>query len=329
MARLTMLIGSFCLASLGWWCGARIFLPPPEDARATHEVIAAKEAIAGATPVRDRLLIVGGSSSRYGYSAAALSRLTGFNAVNLGSHAGLGNSYVLYAAKRSLRSGDTVLLALEPGLLFEAGPTSVTARTVQFETPGYILRAPPSHWASLIFGVAPHDILRSWLLVQIGGHWPLAIGDKGDQTGNRMERITDGMKATVAASGLAQSPPQSVSAIAPVVRDFITWCKERGVRVLIGWPTILYRRAYLDEARRSANENLVKSFASLGLATIGRQTDFLLAAEHMFDTSYHPNDLGREIATRKLAELLCQQVQCPHQPAHSKEMPRHLAAPGP
>lgn len=328
MAKLASILFSFCLTTILWWGGARIVLPPPEDARATYELIQAKEAIAAATPARDRFFFVGGSSSRYGYSAAALSQLTGFNAVNLGSHAGLGSDYLLDRAKRSLRSGDTVLLALEPGLLFEGPPTFVTARIVQFGTPSYVLRAPFSHWPRLIFGVTPHDLLRSWLWVQIGGKLPLQMGEKGDETGNRVDRVVEAMRARLAASELANVPPQGVSTVAPVVREFITWCREAGVHVVIGWPTILYREAYVDEARHLAYEGLVESFAALGVTTIGRQTDFLLKAEHMFDTSYHANDVGRELATRRLAQLLCRQVRCPHPSMRPDEKAASLASGG-
>ena len=325
MARLATIVVSFCLANALWWGGARFLLTPPEDARSTYELIQAKEAIAAASPARERLLIVGGSSSRYGYSAKQLSTLTGFSAVNLASHAGLGNRYILDRAKRSLQSGDTVLLALESAR--ERPATYVTARIVQFETPSYILRAPFSEWPSLIFGVTPHDVLRSWLRVQILGNMPSQTDENGDQTGISASLLTESRRAAVAASGLAASPPQTVGELAKVVHEFVAWCNDRGVQVVIGWPTILYREAYFGPQYRPAYDKLAESFAELGLTTIGRQTDFLLSAEHMFDTNYHPNDIGRSIATRKLAELLCQQVRCPHPAAYAVEKPQQLATP--
>jgi len=58
-----------------------------------------------------KLLLVGGSATLFGVSAREIQNQTGFRTINLGTHASLGTSYILYLAQEAAKPGDTVLLA--------------------------------------------------------------------------------------------------------------------------------------------------------------------------------------------------------------------------
>lgn len=313
MQRIAAIFVVLVLSTALWWGGARYVLPPPEDARATAVVMSVKEAIAAENTGPNRLFIVGGSSSRYGYSASELTRLTGFSATNLGAHAALGTDYILDRAKATLHTDDTVLLALEPHLLIAGSTTAVTSRVVQFDTPEYMLVAPLHDWPSLLLGVNPHDLLRSWFLVQIAGETPLDIGEAGDETRELASDVTDFLRRSVENTRIPPAVPITDKNLAHAVRGFVEWSHAKGIKVLLAWPTMLNRDVYATKEYTDTYSTIIDTFKRMGVTTLGVQTDFLLPADMMYDTAYHPNDIGREKATRVLAARLCEAVTCPHQ----------------
>ena len=303
MGQLLKIIGWFALVSLLWWGGARFLLPPPEDARATLELILTKEEIARQIEP-PRVVILGGSSSRYGFSAEQLSAATGLRAVNLGTHAGLGGRYLLDRAKQNLRAGDLAIIALEPGFYIREDLSVVTARFVQFATPGYLFRAPAWQWPQMIFGVSPHDLLRSYALVAFVGDTPNTVGAQGDEMGSGVENVTDYYRALVERSAALRRPLVTVENMPDYLREFIGWAHNNGVALRAAWPVVFYRPEYESEAYAASFASITETFESLGVPVLGSQLDFALPLELMFDTAYHANSNGRTAATEALIHAI-------------------------
>lgn len=303
MGKLLRILVSFVVISLLWWAGARYVLPWPEDARATFQLMQSKEQIAAAI-ARPRVVVLGGSSSRYGYSATQLSEETGLHVLNLGTHAGLGGRYLMDRAKTNLRSGDIAIIALEPVFYVSEYLSVVTGRVVQFATPDYALRAPPRQWPYLLFGVSPHDLLRSWILVSFAGQTPETVGRNGDETGNDPSLVTDYYRDMVRNSPVLPRPLPGDKGLPDYLLDFIAWTKTNGVQLWAAWPVIFDRPEYRSDAYSASFESIAAAYKSQGVPVLGNQLDFALPLDQMFDTGYHANSTGRSVASDALAQAI-------------------------
>jgi hypothetical protein len=109
----------------------------------------------------NRIIIIGGSGTHYGFSGSEVSRLTGLPAVNFGTHAGLGLSYLLYRAKQILQPGDFAVLVIEPNLYWsDDKPSTVLAEfLLRYDLP-YPLHVRPSDAISIVYGYTPAELLQ-------------------------------------------------------------------------------------------------------------------------------------------------------------------------
>ncbi|MGY3387751.1 hypothetical protein ACVWW6_000342 [Bradyrhizobium sp. USDA 3311] len=81
--------------------------------------------------------------------------------------------------------------------------------------------------------------------------------------------------------------------------------KERGVRVIITWPTVVGDDCYADEARMADRAEQVRDLVSqAGLELIGTPADFWMPMSLADNSFYHVTQRGRAIVTRRLISLL-------------------------
>jgi hypothetical protein len=249
---------------------------------------------------------VGGSATLYGFSAETLSGALKRPVINLGVHAGLGAPYILNRAKHFLKPGDTVLLVLEHAIVTLPWPSVVTARYVQFFDQSYILEAPFNVWDKLVFGVTPHDAFRAWVFKRIAGDFLEPINAYGDATNNLASARTQYQRDTVAAAAPFVLTPVSPLNPPPHLVDFSQWARANDVKVYIVWPPLLQKAAYKTPPYQAFFAKLERVYANLGIQVLGSQTDFFLDEGDMFDTIYHPNEIGRQKVTATLLKELLQ-----------------------
>src|SRR5262249_3559080 len=120
----------FVAATVSWIVAIRAFTASPSIQNDWIRDLYAKKEAAAARIAEPKIVIIGGSGVHFGYSGEAVTRATGIPTINLGVHAGLGGGYVLERAKKSLKSGDWAILALEPQLYDPEGASNVTAEQV-------------------------------------------------------------------------------------------------------------------------------------------------------------------------------------------------------
>jgi hypothetical protein len=281
-------------------------LAAPTDAAWIEDLYLKKQAIAARFPA-GRVILVGGSATLYGFSAETLSTALNQPVINLGVHAGLGAPYILERAKHFLKPGDTVLLVLEHTIITPPWPSVITARYVQFFDQSYILEAPVSVWDKLVFGVTLHDVFRAWVFRRIAGDFFEPINAYGDATNNLAAARTPYQRDTVAAAAPFIPAPVSPLNSPPHLADFSQWARANDVKAYIVWPPLLQKAAYKTPRYQVFFANLEHLFANLGIPILGSQTDFFLEEEDMFDTIYHPNEIGRQKVTATLLKKLLQE----------------------
>lgn len=258
---------------------------------------AAADAIKG-----PKLLIVSGSSGLFGISAEEIRRETGFPAVNFGVHAALGLDYILRVARKNMRASDTVLLAFEYEL-YESGDMIAQGANDRFidyilaRDPEFVRALPIRDYARLMMLTPGHRMrlgvgnvfARRRVLPATGfGVYNVDyISPLGDQLGCTREARPPGYAAGIGYSaglaiGLSHDP-----AGFPVLREFCTWARSNGIRVLATFPNIASKPEYDRPEAEKAPRQISAFFGSIGVPVLGEAREVILPPDDFFDTCYH------------------------------------------
>ena len=292
----------------GWFTLPRA-LPASVESAWIDGIYARKEAAARSVNGQ-KVVLIGGSATHFSFSARIIQDATGIKTINLGTHAGLGVDYILYRARRSLSPGDIAVLSLEHHLLFSNEASQVLARYVGCCDPGYVLHA-RRNVLRLLFGISPTDMLQAQLSRLIPWASPLfrpeTVTDVGDETANTVTNVSPYMQEVV--RGYAPLAIHNTE-LSESIREFATWSRGNGVKVLFAWPPTVARDVYRTEAYRQYFGAIVAKYAELDIARLGDPEEFFLPPEDMLDSNYHANLAGQERASRALAVSLCGKVSC-------------------
>lgn len=307
---LLSLVTLFAAALL--WGIALPQLLPARDANWIGGLYALKQARAGAENGA-KVVLVSGSSGLFGLDSEAMENRLGLPVVNFSTHAGLGIKYLLHRGRGALRAGDTALMALEYELLGpQQTPGRILTTFVSAKDLSYMAAA-PLEWVPFFF--TGHDYKSLvWALVERLGLWrykqtcygsAATLNSYGDETCAMTDSFTTGNPGLLLAQGAIASETVDPPAFDPAIADFLAWAKNTGVKVVIGFPPLFEKTVYADAAHKKAFADLAERFADFGVPVLGRPTDFLYPADHMYDTRYHLHSKAREIHTRRMLELLC------------------------
>ncbi|TYL85898.1 hypothetical protein [Bradyrhizobium cytisi] len=256
-----------------------------------------------------KVVLIGGSATHFGFSAEQISRETGTQVVNLGTHAGLGADYILARAERSLKRGDTAILALEYHLLKASPPTEIASSFVPMFDPRYVAGAKAVEIPRFVWGISPQRLLFATVQRTIPHTSPLyrieTVTELGDETAGSNGEITPTMRAAarsyppIPALGLRSDMPL------PSIRSFVQWARAHGITVKYVWPPMVRRRAYASDPRYSELFDAIRStFEGLGVQVLGQPSDFFLDEDELLDTFYHANRRGRFRMGHQLARVL-------------------------
>ena len=271
-----------------------------KDSAWVGDALREKGEIASRTTV-PQVLLVGGSNVNYGYSAAQIMREFSVPATNLAVHAGLGRRYIFWDCLRHAKRGDLVVLALE-----------------------YALYGPPFHdpaerYQAFIYDRAYYEQL-AWLekLYLLGSLSPpewatlwrskaglsgregdrenaMVLNNRGDQTDNtRSDVIFEG-----GPWGKEIVDPQFVGDL----RDFANALRRGGVEIVLAFPNLrhaeFHRRvtpAFINDVYRAADDAKVK--------VVGTPEASSFPSAYVYNTAYHLNAAGTQLATRRLVRQL-------------------------
>lgn len=258
----------------------------------------ARNAAAPAAPV---VAVAGGSGTGAAIRAAEASESLGVPVLNLGLGAGMGAQVIGEAALAELRSGDTLVLALEPALL--SGDLAPPPLGIQFAwcmgSPEWI--HPDGRWAPVAASalqLRPGARHLTSLLAKLALRRPL-------YRYQQQQVAADGsvlMREAREFPGEDSSQFRLSDAARRWLDAFIDRCEARGVRCLYTLPMI-----YCDEREAASRRRDLEGFldqvgrhlpvvrtASLGINT--RREDFA-------DTPYHPYPAATVEFTREVVRL--------------------------
>ncbi|WP_137128783.1 hypothetical protein [Rhizobium sp. FY34] len=298
---------------LGWLCLLQI-APTPREVQWINEIYARKENVAREVQGA-KYVLIGGSATHYSYSAEVVSKLTGLRVVNLGTHAGLGASYILNRAMRSLNKGDTAVLALEHPMIRPTPPSTILVSHVATSDLDYLRQAPLSQLPYLLFGYSPMQLVRDLASRAIPWNSPLyrsnTVTAFGDESSNTVENKLPYMLNVIRTA--APFGMYALSDMGPTdsLVAFVIWARQHGVNVVYTWPPTTDRLDYLTPTYETYLKAYAAVFEGLGVPVLGKQADYVLPEDEMLDSLYHADVRGARRASAALARNLCAAKLCP------------------
>jgi hypothetical protein len=305
-----------------------LFVPAPISAEYwVREVMIVKERLA-ARVSGPRVLFLGGSSTLFGVDARQFESELGVRAVNLGLHAGMRLDDILSFGESVARSGDTVVLMLEPPF-YRCDALEWTdwqlRNAIAWNRPHFeslsLWERTKAVYSGGVLGLAPEilaDKVRSRLQPEKyrerilaldepervwqrhGTHPPSKftysaefLDDRGDLNGARRHFF-------IGKPIYATQPDSICAKVRPVLIAFLARMKSRGIHV------VLADTPYVAEVNRSvdwrpAERQFVADAHAIGLTVIDSRQDELFPLDGFYGTSFHLNADGRRVRTSMLA----------------------------
>lgn len=304
---------------IGFLLGCTIFLlavsyqigAPTETSRWVDEIYKIKASIANAIK-KPKLVIVAGSNVLFGISCQMLDEATGLPCVNAGTYAGLGLDYILNRAHSLVKPGDIVLLSFEYELYQDNGaPSAQLIDYVFSRDPKYLLALDFTRktyfitWISyerLVLGIAAKLKFTQPITV---GYQSQALNKYGDETSNIKSNITEIKKQMVEQAKPIEADVNVVTKYSQKsIGDFIKWCENQQIKVLVTWPGTLWFENYTEKKKQEYFKSLEYFYRQKGVAILGKPRDFMYNKSMFYDTSYHLNEQGVKQRTHKIISLL-------------------------
>lgn len=273
-----------------------------------------------------RLIIISGSNSLFGINSEVLHEKTGFNIVNLGSHAGISLEFHVHNVVKHLKRGDVVLMPLEYEYYFRSSLSS------SFEAQNY------HSWGSeflkdlnyidkvlFFFKTKPEIYLKKFFYnyqkIDVVGFLSKRKLDtsvykswKGYNSAS-INNFGDILSDVGPTSGFLDYkkngiPYLSKYSLSDIKIDSIVEAKkiiEKSGAVLYLTHPVSVSNSLFDLDSQE-NTELVNSFETIliekGLNFICDVHDSHMHIDYFFDTHYHLNRLGADIRSNKLAGCL-------------------------
>jgi hypothetical protein len=251
-----------------------------------------------------KILVYGGSSCSFSIDGESLLEKHGLPVVNMGLEAGDGAKMLTQWALSETRPGDTLIVALEPGLLTRASEESSSA--VQLS---YAMGKPD--WIKNIDG-SPYPGLVSSLLMLRPGALTLCIhvgkilrGDPGYRYKIKNVHPSGWIQTDVRDARPDQiSTPQEISpAMQHYLQALSDWCKIRHVRLAYSLPWLYVTPAHLSDFQKDNLSFLIRVSNYMPVLK-----DPVLGAcstpEYFADTAWHLTGQGAQVRNEAFARQI-------------------------
>lgn len=260
-----------------------------------------------------KILVIGGSSVLFGVDNKYMSERLNMPVINMGSVGGLGLNYLLYDAKKSIKENDVVLLQLEYLLYDESWDIQRHQISTVWDNYNidYLKSLNFYDKIKLIYGVDKYLIKNKIYTIIMG----LKIIDQGIEDSKWIDEYGMIQSNTVENSDrkkLLKSIEKRVFNNGEVlgeykkenIKDFLSYCRSKNVKVYVTFPPYLYNKKYFDEEDERKIQKIKDFWESKNVKVINDYTDTLYNVDDFCNSVYHLNTNGREKHTKMLIEKL-------------------------
>ncbi len=255
---------------------------------------------------RPRILLFGGSSTRFSYKARVLTQELGRPTINFGITAGLQVRYMLEQARKVAKTGDTVVFIPE---------YSIYEDELHWSMMDYVLAHDPSYFRALPMaeqlkwaGSIPFRRLFNGLLSRAKPGWDFKLytPDEIDEFGDEANHPASLRKAELVNEKQPFKKYKLIptKGIKPLVESFAKWCKEQGIQLVVTYPATIVFPEYSKEPYTSTFARIRALYDGLGIPVIGEPMDFMYPKSEFFDMEYHLTKEAAEVNSRKFANMI-------------------------
>jgi hypothetical protein len=265
----------------------------------------------------DRIILISGSNGLFGLGMKEIEEISGRKSTNLGVILGVSLDYQFYNAKKFLKSGDTVILALEYHQYNPQTNNTFNTALILTRDPEYFYTLPFTEKIKWTYG-EPFTALIEKLFLSpdrlkeiqqksndvLNNH----INSHGDFFAHTKASQTEEQAKTVLASG-----PIPIVKIASetnseqsfeLINEFAKWCRKNNISLLATFPSIVYYSDYESNEVEKALGFIVEKYRNLGIPTLGTPQEFIWNFEDFYDSGYHLNEEAKIRRTLILASYL-------------------------
>lgn len=253
-----------------------------------------------------RVLLFGGSSTRYSFKARVLTEELKRPTINFGITAGLQVRYMLEQARKVAKSGDTVVLIPE---------YSIYEDELHWSMMDYVLSHDPAYFKALPMpeqlkwaGSIPFRRLFNGLVSRVKPGWDFKLykPDKIDEYGDEENHPAKDRKAELVNEKQPFKKFERIPTpgIKPMIASFATWCKQNGIQLIATYPATITFPDYDREPYTSTFARIRALYDGLGINVVGEPKDFMYPKDMFFDMEYHLTEEAAAINSRKFAEML-------------------------
>lgn len=254
-----------------------------------------------------KVVVYGGSSCTFSINGEQMLRDYNLPTVNRGLVAGLGVKILTLHAIEDLKKGDTLIVAIEPGLLTE--PLETTSVAVQFS----YAEGHPNWAVRPALGLPGASRGATLMDLRPGSYHALTLIGKL-VSGRSLYRynVADASPSGWAVTSVRlpfRGPPAHGPHLSDDARRFLPalrdWCKERDIRLAYSLAWAYCPAEKLAEFRKS-NADILHRIAEfipvLKEPQLGADTN----ANHFADTNWHLNEEGSRLRTDELGRTVKQ-----------------------
>ncbi len=277
------------------------------------------------SPHQQKILIISGSNGSYGISAQTISQETGIEAVNLSTNAPLGGEYILKRAEKFINKGDIIILPLEYSFYHQKNSSTI------FSTELYLGRFMFSYDQNSLKDISKKSILRFWVRnisdPDPKGYLSYFMGDLSkekiltkieEQTNNCYQFNSYGdILCNVGKENLPTKKEVLLTAMSPTNQEldpggyidrFVQFAKRKGATIIPLYPVSTLTKDYEKVDFKQFSEKIKKFWQNKEINFHDSLNDSLLPSRLMYNSSYHPNESGRKIRTKKVIEIIKKSV---------------------
>lgn len=271
--------------------------------------------------IRNKIIILSGSNSFYGFKAEQFEKYTGRTTINMAIQGSLGLNFMFYYTKPFLQEGDILILPLEYSVLLTNNNHNYISshvsyvyggldyfKTLPFKEKLNYLRALKKDYfeESLKRRISENAIYPSLYLER-------CVNSKGDMVCNKSsEKSRENLHKLLVTQNfqdklfINQNNKESLPDYdsLKILSDFLLWAKDNGIIVIGTYPNSV------DIIIK--DKSLVKKINSWYIdhnqLFIGEPLESFFPENMMYDTLYHLNSDGAELRTRRFSQRFCKET---------------------
>lgn len=246
----------------------------------------------------NKVVVFGGSSCNTSVDGERMLNLYGLPAVNMGLGAGMGAKILTHYAQRALRAGDTLIAAIEPGLLAEQLELESLGVQFSFAIGEPTLLRDPNwiDWPSTLLDLRPGGYHTFTLVAKMILRRPLYPYFLSELHPSGWHEVG----ARKAIESLSKAPTRLSKDGRSWLTNLREWCDQRNVRVAYVQPWGYCSPEYLKQFQ-NCNLRFLREVAEtmpvLKDPNLGADTN----REHFADFTFHPTTQGAALRTDELA----------------------------